>query len=97
MIKLLNGKKLESLELIVSEHILRSIKRNDFFKNALIKHEKVRIISIKRNIKIFLTYSEDFMALSLFFKDGHYDDSQILIANDGNALNWAESLFKHYA
>ncbi|WP_407392595.1 helix-turn-helix transcriptional regulator [Methanobrevibacter sp.] len=96
MIKLLNGDKLESLELIVSEPILYSIKRNDFFNNALIKHKKVRINTIKMNIKVFLTCSEDFMALSLFFKDGHYDDSQILIAKDKNALRWANNLFEYY-
>lgn len=97
IIKLLNDKRLEVLELIVSEHILRSIKRNDFFKNALIKHEKVKIITIKKNVKVFLTYSDEFMALSLFFKDGHYDDSQILIATDKNALRWADTLFDYYS
>lgn len=97
MIKLLNSEELDSLELIVSEHILRSIKQNNFFKNALIKHEKVTITSIKRNIKLFLTCSEEFMALSLFFNDGHYDDSQILIATDKNALRWANELFNSFS
>lgn len=97
LIKLLNDKKLEVLEIVVSEHILRSIKRNNFFKNALIEHEKVIIIPIKKNVKVFLTCSEGFMALSLFFKDGHYDDSQILIATDNNALRWADTLFKYYS
>lgn len=96
MIKLLNGDKLEKMELIVSEHILRSIKRNDFFKNALVKHEKVKITSIKRNLKVFLTCSDEFMSLSLFFKDGHYDDSQILIGNDDDAIRWAFNLFDYY-
>lgn len=96
LIKLLNGDKLEKLELVVSKHILRSINQNDFFKNALIKHEKVEVTSISRNIKLFLTCSDEFMSLSLFFKDGHYDDSQILIANDGDALRWAFNLFSYY-
>ena len=43
-----------------------------------------------------ITYSEDFMALTLFFKDGHYDDSQILIAKDKNAIKWATILDNTY-
>lgn len=96
LIKLLNSKKLEHLEIIVSEHILRSIRRNNFFKNALLEHEKVTIISIKLTLKVFLTCSEEFMSLSLFFKDGHYDDAQILMAKDENAIDWALNLFAFY-
>lgn len=96
LIKLLNGEKLENLELVVSEHILRSIKRNKFFKNALLEHEKINIISIEKNLKIFLTCADKFISLSLFFKDGHYDDSQILMATDENALKWASSLYTYY-
>lgn len=96
IIKLLNGDELESLDLVVSQHILRSIKHNNFFKNALLKHEKVNVIVKSKNIKVFLTSSDEFMSLSLFFKDGHYDDSQILIATDEDALRWAFNLFRHY-
>lgn len=36
------------------------------------------------------------MSLSLFFKDKHYDDSQILIADDDKALDWASLLFDQF-
>ena len=51
---------------------------------------------MKKNLKIFLTYSPEFMSLTLFFKDGHYDDSQILIGKSENSLKWASELYSTY-
>ena len=96
MIKLVNGKKLKKLELVVNEEILKSIEENELLKKELLNNKKVKIKCVKRKLKVFLTYSEDFMSLTLFFKDGHYDDSQILIAKDKNAIKWAKALEKLY-
>ena len=96
IIDLLNNGKLEKLELIISEEIFNSISCNELFKEKLIDNMNVKITVIKRRIKIFLTYSKEFMSLTLFFKDGHYDDSQILIAEDENAKKWASSLWNNY-
>lgn len=95
-INLLNEGKLKKLELIISEEIFNSINKNDSFKKDLLENKKVKLTIIKTNLKIFLTYSEEFMSLTLFFKDGHYDDSQILIGRDKNTLKWAEYLIKLY-
>ena len=95
LIKLLNGKKLKKLELIVTEEIMDSVKDNILFKRELIDNPKVEIKYMKRKFKFFLTYGETFMSLTLFFKDGHYDDSQILIAKDMNAIKWSEILIKN--
>ena len=95
-INLLNEEKLKRLELIISEEIFDSINKNDSFRKDLLENKKVKLTIIKTNLKIFLTYSEEFMSLTLFFKDGHYDDSQILIGKDKNALKWAEYLIKLY-
>ena len=96
LIKLLNENKLKSLELIVSEEILNSINENELFKKELVNNKKVKIHCVEQRLKVFLTYSSEFMALTLFFKDDHYDDSQILIAKDKNALKWAEDLNRKY-
>ena len=96
IIQLLNQNKLKKIELIISENILHSIERNTLFNEALLKNEKVNVKCIKRKLKLFLTYSDTFMTLTLFFNDGHYDDSQILIAKNKNALKWASSLLKYY-
>lgn len=96
IIDLLNTGKLENLELIISEEIYNSIEANAFFKKSLLENKKVNATVIDRNLNIFLTLSNDFMSLTLFFKDGHYDDSQILIAEDANAKKWGDSLWKYY-
>ena len=96
LIKLLNGPKLESLELVISEELERSMNQNEYFKKSILNNEKVKIRIAKRKIKIFLTFSDEFVCLTLFFKDGHYDDSQVLIANDNDALKWALTLSTYY-
>ena len=96
MIVFLNEGKLEKLDLIVSEEIYNSIQRNELFKRDLLENEKVNTIVTSKRFKIFLTYSERFMSLTLFFKDGHYDDSHILIAKDDDAREWALSLIKSF-
>lgn len=95
LIKLVNGKKLKKLELVVSEEILNSIEQNEQLNRDLINNKKVEIKCVEQKLKVFLTYSEDFMSLTLFFKDGHYDDSQLLIAKDKNAIKWAKTLEKN--
>lgn len=74
------------MELIVSEEIINSMAENELFNKELLNNQKVKIRCVKRRLKLFLTQSEEFMSLTLFFKDGHYDDSQILIAKDQNVL-----------
>ncbi|WP_458454676.1 helix-turn-helix transcriptional regulator [Methanobrevibacter sp.] len=96
IIKLVNGTKLEQLELIVSEELEKSMMKNETIRKSLMENEKVKIKIIKRKIKLFLTISEEFVTLTLFFKDGHYDDSQILIGKDENALKWALNLYRYY-
>ena len=68
---------LQKLKLIIHHEILPLIRRNPSFKQHLINNKNVKIISIKHPLKTFLTIGDDFMSLALFFKDGHYDDSQI--------------------
>lgn len=94
IINLLNNGTLKKLDLILSEEIYNSIYKNKLFKEALLKNKKVSIKILNENLKIFLTQSDEFIALTLFFKDGHYDDSQLLIAKDENSKKWAKRLIK---
>lgn len=95
IINLLKEKSIENLELIVSDNILKSIKRKQSYKRVLFS-DNVKLIRIKQNLKLFLTCSDEAMSLTLFFKDGYYDDSQILIGNSKKSMQWAEDLFNHY-
>ena len=96
IIQLLNGKKIEKLDLIINLDIMDSIRNNNFFNEYLKNNDKVRISITKNPLKLFLTSSENFMSLTLFFKDGHYDDSQILIGKTKNSIKWAEELHSVY-
>ena len=96
IITLLKEDKLKKVEIVVNEEIYNSIDNNELFKKELLQNKKVNVIIISNPVTIFLTQSKEFMSLTLFFKDGHYDDSQILIAYDNNAKKWALSLWKFY-
>lgn len=96
LVKLLDENKLEKMELTIDREILNSIKSNDDLKKSIVENEKVKIKITNQKVRLFLTISEEFMSLTLFFKDGHYDDTQILIAHDENALTWALGLINHY-
>lgn len=96
LINLFDNGKLEHLELIVNEELEYSMLKNENIKKSIIENDKVNIKVINRKTKLFLTISEEFVTLTLFFKDGHYDDSQILIGKDENALKWALTLYSYF-
>jgi len=96
LIQILNKNKFKSLELVINEEIKEAMQKNEYLNKSILQNEKVTIKCIKRKVKIFLTFSEDFASLTLFFKDGHYDDSQILIAHDKNSIKWAINLYSYY-
>lgn len=96
LIKLLKNNQLNSLKLLVNTEILQTMQKSRYLKKSLIENKNVEILETDENIKLFLTYSTDFMALTLFFKDNHYDDSQLIIDNHKSAIKWSEELFNFY-
>lgn len=72
------------------------MRRSRYLKKSLLANNKVTVVETEYNPKLFLTFSDDFMTLTLFFKDEHYDDSQIIIDKSENALRWANELFEWY-
>ncbi len=95
-IDLVKSDDLKHLRIILNSKILKSMQRSRYIKKLLLENKKVEIIETEEDPKLFLTYSEDFMTLTLFFEDGHYDDSQIIIGENKNAIKWAEELFNYY-
>lgn len=93
IVQLIQEKTLHKLELITHQDLLPLIHRNPLFKKWLINNENVKIICIKNPLKTFLTLGDEFMSLTLFFKDGHYDDSQILIDKTHEGLKWGALLY----
>ncbi|WP_407377660.1 helix-turn-helix transcriptional regulator [Methanobrevibacter sp.] len=95
IIDLLKEGRLRKLNLYVSEEIYNSIDENETFKKELLENNKVKTTIINKTLKVFLTCSDKFVSLTLFFKDGHYDDSQILIGKDENAIKWGHLLLDY--
>ncbi|WP_407378797.1 helix-turn-helix transcriptional regulator [Methanobrevibacter sp.] len=96
LIKLLKEEHLKHMTILISSRIHKKMRRSRYLKKTLLKNKKVTIIEMEKNPKVFLTFSEDFMTLTLFFKDKHYDDSQMIIEKSENGLRWADGLFKYY-
>ena len=96
LIRLLKNGNLKQLTLLINTEIFQTITKSRYLKKSLIENEKVKIIETDENFKIFLTFCRDFMTLTLFFKDNHYDDSQMLIGKDKNALKWAQIIYSKY-
>ena len=93
LIRLLKNGNLKQLTLLINREILQTMKKSRYLKKSLIENEKVKIIETDKNFKIFLTFCRDFMTLTLFFKDNHYDDSQIIIDKHQSAIKWSKDLF----
>lgn len=97
LIEFLNMNEHSKLELIVNEKILNSIRENTELEEKLLENEKVTVKCIEQDLKLFLTCSNNFMSLTLFLNDGHYDDSQILIGKDENSIKWALNLIRCFS
>lgn len=95
-IKLLKNNQLDRLTIVLNTKILQMMKKSRYLKKSLIEDERVTLIEISEDLKLFLTFSNDFMALTLFFKDEHYDDSQIIVDKHESAIKWSNDLFKFY-
>ena len=96
IVKLLNEDKLKHLEIVISEEILSSLELNAFFYTTIVENKNVEIKCLKKNLKLYLTFNDEFMSLTLFFNDGHYDDSHMLVSKDKDAIKWASMLYSNY-
>ena len=96
IINLSKNDYLKRITLLTTTEIYRTIRKSRFLKKSLFGNDKISIIKTSEELKIFLTYSDDFMSLTLFFKDGHYDDSQILVDKNKDAIKWSRFLFDYY-
>jgi len=91
-----------NIELIIDENIFESINSNGYSKklfenpNNKKKRNNLKIWGVEENLKLFLTVSEDFCSLSLFFEDGIYNDSSVLLDKSKGGINWGLGLFNYY-
>lgn len=96
IIELLQKEEIRNIELITLPEIVDSIKLNPIYYNTFKNDENVNVYILKKHVNIYLTICENFMTMNLFFKDGHFDDSQLLIDKSENGIKWGEDLFEYY-
>ena len=92
---LVNKKNLKKIEIITSENIIESIEKSDL-KNIIKNNEKIEFITVKNKINLFITCTNKFISMTLFLKDGYYDDSQILIDKTEPGISWGLKIFDDY-
>ena len=88
----------DNLLLITNEDVLSSLKKSKYYDDLLDFSKKGQVIirKVDNDLKIFLTICDDFMSLSLFFKDGLFDNSCFILNEHSDGIKWAKSLFKKY-
>lgn len=96
IIDLIENNSLKDVEIITTDDIINSIEDNSKYKNSFLNNKSVNIYVLENKLNIFLSMSNDFLSLTLFFNDGHYDDSQILIDRTKEGLDWGSELFNYY-
>lgn len=92
---LVEKENLEKIEILTTKTILESIETNALFKKRL-KSDKINVKLLKKEVNLFLTCSNECIAMNLFFKDGHFDDSQLLISKSEKGQKWGDNLFEYY-
>ena len=86
------------LILITNDLVLNSLKNSQYYEK-LIKFSKKEQLTIKKvedDLQIFLTICENGMALNLFFNDGLFDNSCVILNDCADGLLWANQLFDFY-
>lgn len=85
-------------KLILAEDIFKQF-MEQFDWNELQKYIKsgdLEILVISENIEVVCVVSDIFVSLGLFFEDGIYDTSRLLMGHEMEALAWGDKLFQYY-
>lgn len=87
-----------TLNLITTSGILDSFKKEGYMKKIfdLIEDNNINLWRYDGNLKIFMTCTESFVSLNLFFEDGYYDDSKMLLNENLEGIQWGKNLFEYY-
>ena len=89
----------DNLLLITNEEVLSSLKKSKYYDDLIDFSKKGQVIirKVDYDLKIFLTICDDFMSLSLFFKDGLFDNSCFILNEHSDGIKWARILFKKFS
>lgn len=86
------------LNLITTSNILKSLKKEGYMRklSRLSKSYDINIWKYNGDLRVFLSFAKNFTTLSLFFCDGQFDDSVMLIDKSINGVKWSKKLFNYY-
>lgn len=84
------------LNLITTPFVLESFRQKGFMKR-LFELSQDYDVTLWRcdDLNFFMTCSENFMSLNLFFMDNHYDDSVMLLNKEEEGIIWGKYLFDY--
>jgi predicted transcriptional regulator len=90
-----------SVELVLTGSILRktinSIDSDDLaYLKKVLSEETLKIWEIEDDVKVAFTITDKFTVLGLFFLNGSYDSTRLLIGDDDDAIIWSNKLFEYY-
>lgn len=91
-------KKGGSAKLILAEEIFKEFMEQfdwDELKKYIISGD-LEIMLISDNLEVACVVSDIFVSLGLFFEDGLYDSSRLLMGHDNASLKWGNKLFQYY-
>ena len=83
------------IQLIINDAIYKSLILgiDEDLRKECLKNKKLKIHTVKNDLKIYLTICDDEMSLGLFKNDNSFDQNRILISSAKQAKRWAEKLF----
>lgn len=89
------------VELVLTSAILRktmkSLNPQDLaYLKKVLSEEMLKIWEIKEDVKVALTITDKFTVLGLFFLNGTYDSTRLLIGDQDDAVIWSNKLFEYY-
>lgn len=85
-----------NIELLCEKSIIQYFTRDigaETLKNGL-TNKCFKINSLKKNINLFLTITDNFMFFGLCKDDGKFDQNRLLVSNESKAMDWANKIFE---
>jgi predicted transcriptional regulator len=87
------------VELIVNNEVIGLLTKEPYASNmqGLLEHPNFSVCVTSEKLRVGLTVTDKYLSLGLFKKDTNlYDSSTDLFSSDPRAVEWGESLFRHY-
>ena len=88
----------DNLLLITNDEVLSSLRDSKYYGDLADFSKKGQVIirKVDYDLKVFLTICDEFMSLSLFFKDGLFDNSCFILNEHSDGIKWAKALFEKF-